>query len=51
VIQPVIVKLGSRGQHQLSATFSVAALSTYDILFGSSYAGTMQAVAGYSYFF
>ena len=51
VIQPVIVKLGSRGQHQLSATVSVAVLSTYNYQFKGSYDGTIQAFAGYSYFF
>jgi hypothetical protein len=47
VIQPVIVKLGGRGQHQLSATVSVAV----NYQFKGSYDGTIQAFAGYSYFF
>ena len=51
VIQPVIIKLGNRGQHQLSVTASVAALSTYNSAFRGKIDGTFQIFGGYSYFF
>lgn len=53
VIQPVIIKLGARGQHQLSVTASMAAFSTYDLRYAGSYdgLGTLQVFGGYSYFF
>lgn len=53
VIQPVIIKLGTRGQHQLSVTASMAAFSTYDYRYRGSYDGlrTLQVFGGYSYFF
>jgi hypothetical protein len=53
VIQPVIIKLGERGQHQLSLTGSVVALSTWSSVgqFDVTYAGTVQVFAGYSFLF
>ncbi len=50
VLQPVIIKLGERGQHQLSLTGSIVALSTisYDEY---TFAGTPQVFLGYSYLF
>ncbi|MFZ5438476.1 MAG: hypothetical protein ACOZQL_00640 [Myxococcota bacterium] len=53
VIQPVILKFGDRGQHQLSLTGSISLLST--VASGSSYsvsfAGVPQVYLGYSYLF
>ena len=53
VLQPVIIKLGERGQHQLSLTGSVVALSTTHFVgrIEVSYAGTVQVFAGYSFLF
>ena len=53
VIQPAIIKLGDRGQHQLAVTASIAVVSTYNYNFRGSYdgVGTFQMLAGYSYFF
>lgn len=59
VIQPVIITLGERGQHQFSLTGSFAVLSTvseyYEPLTGRyypiSFAGTLQAYLGYTYLF
>ncbi len=53
VIQPVIIKLGDRGQHQLALTGSVVVASTDDLhnSNGTSFAGTVQVFAGYSYLF
>lgn len=50
IIQPVIIKLGDRGQHQLSLTLSIALLSTYEWN-GNSFAGMPQAYLGYSFLF
>lgn len=55
VIQPVILKFGDRGQHQLSVTASLVVLSSVyqDGYSGSpiSLEGTPQAFVGYSYLF
>ena len=53
VIQPVIVKLGERGQHQISLTGRIVALSTVDrhSWEEASIAGSLQVTAGYSFFF
>lgn len=51
VIQPVIIKLGDRGQHQISLTGSIVAFSTYDGNYRVSLSGLLQATAGYSFFF
>ncbi|MDP1824212.1 MAG: hypothetical protein Q8L48_13245 [Archangium sp.] len=53
VLQPVIIKLGDRGQHQLALTGSVAVLSNWSSTgrFEVSWAGTVQVFAGYSYLF
>jgi len=55
VIQPVIIKLGDRGQHQLSLTASIVALSTIAMngYTGATYtfAGTPQVFVGYSFLF
>jgi hypothetical protein len=50
IIQPVIIKLGDRGQHQLSLTLSIALLSTYEWN-GNSFTGMPQAYLGYSFLF
>lgn len=53
VIQPVILKFGERGQHQLSLTGAITVLSTVSSgYYGDySFAGTPQVYLGYSYVF
>lgn len=54
VIQPVIIKLGEGGQHQISLTGSIVALSSLDRHHDfdeASIEGTIQITAGYSFFF
>ena len=55
VIQPVIIKLGDRGQHQFSLTGSLSVVSNVNYSYYSNdhytFAGTPQAYLGYSYLF
>lgn len=55
VLEPVIIKLGERGQHRLSLSGSVVVLSTlfcpYNYDGCITWAGTVQVTAGYSFYF
>lgn len=53
VIQPVVLKFGDRGQHQLSLTGSLSLLSTESYGYSGSvtFAGTAQVYLGYSFLF
>lgn len=53
VLEPVIIKLGERGQHRLSLSGSIPVLSSFAYT-GSGYAswaGMLQVTAGYSFYF
>lgn len=53
VLQPVILKFGERGQHQVSLTGAITVLSTVSVgYYGAvTFAGTPQVYLGYSYLF
>jgi hypothetical protein len=53
MIQPVILKFGERGQHQVSLTGAITVLSTVSVGYYGAYtfAGTPQVYLGYSYLF
>lgn len=54
VLQPVIIRLGEHGQHRLSLSGSIAVVSTASYAGSAGYiswAGSLQVVAGYSFYF
>lgn len=53
VLEPIIIKLGERGQHRLSLSGSIPVLSSvaYTGSGIASWAGMLQVTAGYSFYF